>query len=702
MMRRWINPFGMLIGAGLVVLLLGIGAQNFAQPGRPPAADTESQCSALLTAALESTDAQCSDTTRNQACYGHVLNLVSPRPDLMDELVFASQGDKVNLQDVASMELSPLDLVEERWGVVLMQVQANLPDSLPGQNVTFIMFGDVQIENAVGTPVEFTASVLAPSNIRVAPGETRPVLASLAAGESIIANGKILTSAGELWVRVNHDPDEEIYGWIRADLVDVALDGLPDVQSAEQPINPMQAFYFKTGIGQPQCEEAPLDGILIQTPKGAGMVDFKVNGMDIALGSTAYLTASNVENTSCVYLIEGGSDVSAADEGVSIQPGQRTCVELDENGIAVSPPSEPEAFDFEMVSLVAPMLDLLPEEVELPEEQPTNVPTRTSAPVVAPRNTAMPTPTPSITPTDFVFPTSTSAATATSTPTSLPPCPSDGTSAPPCLPVSDFNYAVLYAVSDRTVRFNNLSYGDITSYHWNFGDGNTSTEIAPTHTYANYGCYTVRLRVDNPYGFDRMTLSFDLLEPTATPIPPTATATVAPPPTPPIAAFTHTLNGFDFTYTDTSTPGSSPIAAISWDFGDGASGTGASGTHTFAAGTYTITQTVTDTAGLSDTSAVTLTFGACTFSTSNSTTLTVTREVGDPPGTVYNIYLKNPDCSLPGTPVGILSVSNPNFSTGIFTGQHYLVQQVQLCSITTFDGMAGTAPISLIATNICP
>ena len=30
-----------------------------------------------------------------------------------------------------------------------MQLQANLPDTLPGQNVTFLLFGNVEIENAV-------------------------------------------------------------------------------------------------------------------------------------------------------------------------------------------------------------------------------------------------------------------------------------------------------------------------------------------------------------------------------------------------------------------------------------------------------------------------------------------------------------------------------------------------------------------------
>ena len=36
------------------------------------------------------------------------------------------------------------------WGVALMRIQANLPDTLPGQNVTMLIFGDVQIQNAGG------------------------------------------------------------------------------------------------------------------------------------------------------------------------------------------------------------------------------------------------------------------------------------------------------------------------------------------------------------------------------------------------------------------------------------------------------------------------------------------------------------------------------------------------------------------------
>ena len=34
----------------------------------------------------------------------------------------------------------------------MLRVQANLPDTAPGQNVTMLLFGDVQLENAVTNP----------------------------------------------------------------------------------------------------------------------------------------------------------------------------------------------------------------------------------------------------------------------------------------------------------------------------------------------------------------------------------------------------------------------------------------------------------------------------------------------------------------------------------------------------------------------
>lgn len=53
--------------------------------------------------------------------------------------------------------------------------------------------------------------------------------------------------------------------------------------------------------------------------------------------------------------------------------------------------------------------------------------------------------------------------------------------------------------TDNTVDFTNTSVG-ATSYEWDFGDGNTSTEINPSHTYAEDGIFIATLSATNDCG----------------------------------------------------------------------------------------------------------------------------------------------------------------------------------------------------------
>ena len=55
------------------------------------------------------------------------------------------------------------------------------------------------------------------------------------------------------------------------------------------------------------------------------------------------------------------------------------------------------------------------------------------------------------------------------------------------------------------ITFINYSTGNITGYLWDFGDGKTSTEANPVHTYNNIGAYTVTLTVSGPDGNDTET-----------------------------------------------------------------------------------------------------------------------------------------------------------------------------------------------------
>ncbi|MBS4061405.1 MAG: PKD domain-containing protein [Bacteroidetes bacterium] len=73
--------------------------------------------------------------------------------------------------------------------------------------------------------------------------------------------------------------------------------------------------------------------------------------------------------------------------------------------------------------------------------------------------------------------------------------PADEPPIPGNLPTPSFTYSV----SGLTVTFQNTSTFS-TSYLWNFGDGATSTEENPVHTYAQDGIYTVVLTATSENG----------------------------------------------------------------------------------------------------------------------------------------------------------------------------------------------------------
>lgn len=61
------------------------------------------------------------------------------------------------------------------------------------------------------------------------------------------------------------------------------------------------------------------------------------------------------------------------------------------------------------------------------------------------------------------------------------------------------NYTQVHAgfsfeADNNTIHFSNTSEGDVElSYKWDFGDGNTSTEVDPSHTYETPGLFAVKL-----------------------------------------------------------------------------------------------------------------------------------------------------------------------------------------------------------------
>ena len=62
----------------------------------------------------------------------------------------------------------------------------------------------------------------------------------------------------------------------------------------------------------------------------------------------------------------------------------------------------------------------------------------------------------------------------------------------------------------RLVVFKDLSFGKITSWKWDFGDGTVSEEQNPIHQYKRAGDYVVTLYIEGPAGKSRRSKVWDV------------------------------------------------------------------------------------------------------------------------------------------------------------------------------------------------
>ena len=137
--------------------------------------------------------------------------------------------------------------------------------------------------------------------------------------------------------------------------------------------------------------------------------------------------------------------------------------------------------------------------------------------------------------------------------------------------------------------------GSIVEWNWDFGDGSTSQEQHPTHHYRFTGTYTVNLTVrDNRGTPDNDSVTINVTE--GDPL--TALFTYSP---------TWPDVGETIQFKDTSGDSYGYIVSWLWDFGDDTTSTAQNPTKTYStSGEYTVTLTVTNNTGATDSTSQTI------------------------------------------------------------------------------------------------
>ncbi|NGN98905.1 PKD domain-containing protein [Grimontia sp. S25] len=214
-------------------------------------------------------------------------------------------------------------------------------------------------------------------------------------------------------------------------------------------------------------------------------------------------------------------------------------------------------------------------------------------------------------------------------------------------PVVDASFS--HETKALTAVFSNLSTGPIASYQWDFGDGRSSSQQSPSHTYATSGTYSVSLTVADSKGNSDIAVntvtvsdsdsscsvaawdpnksyaSGDIVSFQGKTYKATWWSTGAQPDLypqvwsvngdcqtlpgdnlPPVADFNFFASGLTISFQSTSTDDTG-IVSHTWQFGDGTESSEKSPTHTYQQqGSYEVKLIVADTKGLTDEKVITI------------------------------------------------------------------------------------------------
>jgi gliding motility-associated-like protein len=162
--------------------------------------------------------------------------------------------------------------------------------------------------------------------------------------------------------------------------------------------------------------------------------------------------------------------------------------------------------------------------------------------------------------------------------------------AAPAAAIANINEVCVGGIATFSSAGSTAAGSTVTGWNWDFGDGSTSIQQNPTHTYATAGAYTVTLTVSSAAGC------------TSAAVTKTATVNALP-----VADFTSTVNCTtrSVEFADASTSAAGTVNKWAWNFGDTKTSTQQNPTNQYASeGSFTVTLSVTTDKGCTSATAV--------------------------------------------------------------------------------------------------
>jgi uncharacterized protein YgiM (DUF1202 family) len=300
-------------------------------------------CPTLVQESFTATEFLCETVPDGQACIGN--GVASTTPIEGATVQFANPGEFATLADIQRLQVQTLNTDTLAWTSVTGKLSVTTPKGEP-QVVEMLVFGDAVVSNALAddaTPVSsgiLQASVAAGGGVIVRQDSRVDSnnIWQLLNGESLQAIGR---SADNQWVRIIIPSPNGGAGWVFGQFVTIegGRELLP-FQTNSSPVpassgvqtevtlKPMQAFRLESVLTDPSCADTPHSGVMLQSESLDNRALLDVNGVELRLKGTAYITAQLADKMT-IYLLEGEMRVTVDGDRKDMTAGTITEIPLD-------------------------------------------------------------------------------------------------------------------------------------------------------------------------------------------------------------------------------------------------------------------------------------------------------------------------------------------------------------------------------------